>query len=270
MLSYHLAGLVLLAALPCYFSAPFGQNNVVVLRVGGTSASTGTGAAAVPLSNASAPVFLDEYTPGGVLVQSLLMPATITGMDLSSGFLSRSASGNFLTFGAVTAAAGTTTNCTNTNAFPSAPNGNTAANSCYPNIARAIVRVDAGGNAVLYSIPSSQYDGIISGACTYDGSGFWVVGNATAASGSNGIAYYTVATINISSIYVPPTPTWHKACSVGGPGAGNALYLTRHDTITYTEGSGYADVVLSNGVAGSPKTTSPLTLTSLNGASTTP
>jgi len=77
--------------------AAFTPGDIVVERVGdGTS----------PLGNASAAVFLDEYTPGGTLVQSLALPSnsttgfnkrlTIRGGDTSEGFLALSVNGGFL------------------------------------------------------------------------------------------------------------------------------------------------------------------------------
>ena len=51
-------------------AAAFTPGNIVVYRVGdGAAALAGTGTA----------VFLDEYTPAGVLVQSIAMPTTTSG-----------------------------------------------------------------------------------------------------------------------------------------------------------------------------------------------
>ena len=52
-------------------AAPFTPGNIVIARVG----EGGT----VALSSASAAVFLDEYTPAGVLVQSVPMPTAVLG-----------------------------------------------------------------------------------------------------------------------------------------------------------------------------------------------
>ena len=77
-------------------AAQFTPGNVVVLRVG-------TGAAA--LTSAATPVYLDEYTPAGVLVQSLALPTAAAGTQLplvnsgtasSEGFLNLSADGRYL------------------------------------------------------------------------------------------------------------------------------------------------------------------------------
>jgi hypothetical protein len=51
---------------------PFKSGNIVVSRIGDGS---------IPLSNASAPVFLDEYTPSGTLIQSIPMPTSANGAN---------------------------------------------------------------------------------------------------------------------------------------------------------------------------------------------
>ena len=54
------------------FAAPFTAGNVVIYRVG-----DGIGS----LVNTGNPVFLDEYTPAGVLVQSIAMPTVVIGLN---------------------------------------------------------------------------------------------------------------------------------------------------------------------------------------------
>ena len=53
-------------------ATPFAPGNVVVARVG-------DGAAA--LSGSATAVFLDEYTPGGMLVQSIALPTALSGTN---------------------------------------------------------------------------------------------------------------------------------------------------------------------------------------------
>src|ERR1700712_5188981 len=74
--------------------AQFTGGNLVVYRVG-----TGTGA----LTNAAAPVFLDEFTPGGAQAQSIALPTaaasgnlplTAAGQSRSEGLISRSLNKN--------------------------------------------------------------------------------------------------------------------------------------------------------------------------------
>jgi DNA/RNA endonuclease YhcR with UshA esterase domain len=77
-------------------AAPFSSGNVVVYRVGDGSSS---------LVNTGVPVFLDEYTPGGTLVQSIPLPTTVSGANkqliasgtaTSEGLLTRSANASKL------------------------------------------------------------------------------------------------------------------------------------------------------------------------------
>lgn len=76
--------------------AAFAPGNVVIYRVG-----TGTGA----LANDGAPVFLDEYSPTGTLVQSVAMPTTVVGsnkqlvadgLNPEEGMLTRATNGESL------------------------------------------------------------------------------------------------------------------------------------------------------------------------------
>src|SRR5437763_14586849 len=54
-------------------AVPFTPGNVVVYRIG----SGGTGR----LSNIGSPVFLDEYTPAGVRLQSIALPTAASGAN---------------------------------------------------------------------------------------------------------------------------------------------------------------------------------------------
>ena len=77
-------------------AASFAAGDVVVYRVGDGSSG---------LVNTGSPVFLDEFTPGGVLVQSIPLPTTVSGQNnqliasgtaTSEGLLSRSTDGQYL------------------------------------------------------------------------------------------------------------------------------------------------------------------------------
>ena len=67
------AGLLALGAGSPASAAAFTEGDVVVLRVG-----DGAGG----LTGAAAPLFLDEYTPGGTLVQSVPLPTTTESVTL--------------------------------------------------------------------------------------------------------------------------------------------------------------------------------------------
>src|SRR5262249_33964866 len=77
-------------------AALFSSGNLVIYRVG-----SGTGS----LVNTGSPIFLDEYTSGGVLVQSIPLPTSAVGQNraiwasgtaTSEGLISRSADGRYL------------------------------------------------------------------------------------------------------------------------------------------------------------------------------
>ena len=85
----------------------FTLGNLVVYRVGDGSAALGANAT---------PVFLDEYTPAGTLVQSIAMPTAVSGANkrltasgnsTTEGFLTRSADGHYIVIPGYDAAVGT-------------------------------------------------------------------------------------------------------------------------------------------------------------------
>ncbi len=103
MIKIYLPFKVLLAFTAVFFSTgaamsqtSFTNGNLVIYRVG-----SGTGS----LANTGNPVFLDEYTPAGVLVQSVAMPTTASGANkqlvasgtaTSEGLLTRSLDKRYL------------------------------------------------------------------------------------------------------------------------------------------------------------------------------
>ena len=98
------------------YGAAFTSGNIVVSRVG-----DGSGA----LTNAATAVFLDEYTPAGVLVQSIPMPTTASGSNkrftnsgsaTSEGALTLSTDGRYLTLAGYDAATGTASIASTTSA----------------------------------------------------------------------------------------------------------------------------------------------------------
>jgi len=83
---------------------PFTPGNIVVYRVGDGSSVLNSGATGV---------YLDEYTPTGTLVQSILLPTTgskkitMGGSTLNSGFLTLSSDGKYLVVPGFNASTGT-------------------------------------------------------------------------------------------------------------------------------------------------------------------
>lgn len=140
---------------------PFTPGNLVVYRVGSGSGT---------LVNTGNPVFLDEFTPAGTLVQSIALPTVATGTNkalvasgtaTSEGFLTRSADGQFII---VTGYSST---------IPAA--GNLSGTS----VPRTIGRVDANGlvdtSTALTDFASGNNP---RSATSMDGSTLWAVGGA--------------------------------------------------------------------------------------------
>jgi hypothetical protein len=152
----------LAAASVCVFALDFTPGNLVVYRVG-----SGTGS----LVNTGSPVYLDEYTPAGVLVQSIPMPTAATlpnrnfyasGTASSEGMVTRSADGRFLV---VTGYASTYTS--------------SLANTAATVVNRVIGRIDAGGT-IDTTTALSDYSSANNprSATSNDGAQFWAAGGA--------------------------------------------------------------------------------------------
>jgi hypothetical protein len=139
--------------------SPFTTRNLAVVRIGDGSAS---------LSSAGTPLFVDEYTPAGLLVQSLAAPANGSGALVNSGSASsegalmRSSDGSLLCFAGYNADAGTASIASTTAA----------------DVARAAGTLDAGGSFALAASTSTQFSGNnIRSAATDGTNDFWAAGN---------------------------------------------------------------------------------------------
>jgi len=139
--------------------AQFASGNLVVLR-------DGTGSAA--LSSAGTAVFLDQYTTGGTLVNSLGIPTSgasalvNSGTAASEGQLSLSANNRYLVLAGYNANAGT---------------AGVAGSATIP---RGLGTVDASGNYSLVATTTTFYNGNNIRGGTSDGNGnFWGAGAAT-------------------------------------------------------------------------------------------
>jgi predicted extracellular nuclease len=139
--------------------AAFTPGNIVVYRVGNGSAA---------LSSAATAVFLDEYTPAGVLVQSIALPTvdsgpnqtlTASGTSTTEGMLTRSVDGRYLVLSGYDAAPGT-------------PGVTTSASGT---INRVIGRVAADGTIdTTTALTDYSSAGTPRGVVSIDGSSFWV------------------------------------------------------------------------------------------------
>ena len=154
------------------YATSFTPGNLVVVRVGDGTAS---------LSSASAAVFLDEYTPAGLLVQSVALPTstsgnnhslTLSGSATSEGALTLSVNGQLLVLAGYDATTGF------------------AAVSSDSTTNRTVATVSANGtvNTSTGFLAGSAYKkNNFRGATTQDGSAFWCSG---AGSGGTGGTWY--------------------------------------------------------------------------------
>jgi syndecan 4 len=140
----------------------FQTSSLLLLRVGdGAACPSAAGAAACSLT--TAPIFLDEYsTTTGLKLQTVPLPTSISmgASDPFIGALSRCGDGSCVVFGgAVAAPPGTV----GTAAVP------------YYSFPRPVVRISASGAVDASTLlPVSLYNGHVKGACSLDGSGYWV------------------------------------------------------------------------------------------------
>ena len=149
----------------------FTAGDVVVYRVGDGSTA---------LSGAGAPIYLDEYSPTGTLLNTVAMPATAAGTDnpivasgsaSSEGGLTLSANGQYLVATGYDAAVGTTG----------------LSSSAAASVPRTIARVDASGDVDSSTALTDYADGNNPrSAVSEDGSEFWVGGAA------GGVRYATL------------------------------------------------------------------------------
>ena len=170
-------GLLLLISFAGYSQLTSG--NLVVYRVGDGSTA---------LSSVATPVFLDEYTPAGVLVQSIPLPTAISGANriitasgtaTSEGLITRSIDGRYIFVTGYDAAVGTAS----------------ITSSASTAINRIVGRIDAAGlvnstTALSDYSTGSNPRGVIS----TDGTDIWVTG------GAGGIRYTTFGSTTSTQI----------------------------------------------------------------------
>ncbi len=172
--------LVSIAAL----AGPFTPGNIVVVRVG-------NGAAA--LSNAAAPVFLEEYTIGGGLVQTIPMPEitvganrrfTMSGTSTSDGSINLSVDRGYLTITGYDAATGTASVTGTTSAVAN----------------RVVGIISAGGTINTTTALTDAYTtSNIRGAVTTNGTDLWLAGTGT--NPSNAVRYTTVGATTSTQLF---------------------------------------------------------------------
>jgi hypothetical protein len=144
-------------------AANFTPGNIVIYRTGDdtTHANNGNGA----------PVYLDEYTTSGTLVQSIAVPTAPSGShhrliasgdSQTEGGITRSADGRYLVFGGLDRALGEFGNPANTTSIA---------------VPRVIGRVNSAGSIDTTTALTDAYSTIeLSGVASLDGSQFWTAG----------------------------------------------------------------------------------------------
>ena len=175
---------------PLASQAQYTPGNLVVLRVGeGTNS----------LSNASAPTYLDEYTPAGVRQSSILLNATGTankltngGNTTSEGLLTLSTDGRYLLAAGYNSEVGVASIGTTTSAA----------------VARTVARIDASRAVDISTALTDAYStGNIRGAASTDGTSLFLSGsnagvrNATVGATTSGSISTTMANVRVVRIY---------------------------------------------------------------------
>jgi hypothetical protein len=183
--------------------------NLVVVRMGDGSAA---------LTSASTAVFLDEYTPAGVLVQSIPLPTAVSGTNgpftnsgtaTSEGFLNLSADGRYLIQGGYSAAPGVAGIATSTST--TAP--------------RVIARTDLSGNVDTSTILNgdTSYSATnIRSATSIDGAEFWAAGASPSGAPADGGVRYVAALGANTSLQLATTPTNTRVITI----ASGQLYVS--------------------------------------------
>jgi hypothetical protein len=209
----------------------FTAGNIVTLRVGEVGGTT--------LTTNSAPVFIDEYTTTGTLVQSVPMPFvtsgsnrkfTMSGTSTTEGFLNLSPDGQYLTFGGydnipgVSGISSTTATATN----------------------RIVARVTQNGTINTSTRISDGYDGnSIRSAATVDGTAFWTGGAGTGggtryvALGASTSTQVSTTTVNTrgTAIYNSQLYSSAQSVNIGISTVGSGLPTTTGNTHSILSGT---------------------------------
>jgi hypothetical protein len=235
---------VVMAAGAAASGAAFTAGNIVVLTAGDGSAT---------LSSAATPIFLNEFTPSGTLVQTIPMPTAAggsmrafaqSGSATSEGALSRSADGHYLILVGYDATPGITSIASTS---PAAIN-------------RVIARVAVDGSVDTSTAISDAFgSNNIRGGASIDGTGFWVSGPGSASVA--GVRYVTLGVSGGTSVAIS---------AVGAGLAANTRNIAIFSNQLYVSGSTTSGPLIGVGTVGTPPppTTGPATITELSGMAT--
>lgn len=166
--------------------AAFTPGNLVIYRVG-------DGVAA--LTNAATPVFLDEYTPAGTLVQSIALPTAVSGANrrltasgtaTSEGLITRSVDGQYLLLAGYDTDVGTASITGSTSAA----------------INRVIGRATASGTVdTTTALGDAMSGGNPRGVASTNGNDLWLSGTSS----GGGVRYTTLGSTTSTSLVTTPT-----------------------------------------------------------------
>lgn len=149
-------------AAAAFAQTPLTYGNLLVTRVGDGAAT---------LSSTATPVFVDEYTPTGTLVQSIAMPTVASGLNQvftnsgsasSEGYLNISTNGLYVLLAGYNAAPGTTLVATSAN----------------PPVSRVVARIDLAGVVDTSTALTDAFTGSnVRSVASDDGNRFWIAGS---------------------------------------------------------------------------------------------
>ena len=181
-------------------AARFTGGDVVVYRVGSGSSA---------LTNAAAPVFLDEYDAAGTRLQSVALPKTsaegnhrltASGQSRSEGLIDRSSDKRFVVVTGYDAAPGAT-----------GPGGLSLTTSSPTSVSRVLGLVDANGTVDTTTVlKSATTASIIRSATTTDGEHLWATG------GNGGIVTEGRGRSSASTVAGGPTSNLSSLTIQGG------------------------------------------------------
>ncbi len=167
--------------------SPFTPGNIVVYRIGAGTAA---------LASSGDTVFIDEYTPAGILVQSIQMPVAVSGANhalvasgtaTSEGMMTRSADGKYILL--------TGYDGIGTSSLPGT--SSTTKN-------RVVGIVDPFGNINTTTALTDAYTGNnIRGAVSTNGTDIWISGTASAPNGS--VRYVKKGSTTSTELATTPT-----------------------------------------------------------------
>ena len=169
-------------------AAPFGTGNIAVYRVGD---------GALAITSDPAPVFIDEYSPTGTLIQSIALPTTDNGANQTlsaqgsatlEGLLKQSTNGQYLLLTGYDHTPGI--------AIPPTIGNGTLAQTSAAEVSRTIGRIDAAGNINTSTTINDSGQGSPRSAISDDGTNLWLshgsVGTDTTPDG--GVRFTTLGT----------------------------------------------------------------------------